>query len=296
MPPEISVVVVSYDMQREAPRTVKSLLPPFQRAASDINYEVIVIDNGSPEPLSLPPVIEQDERVRLIHIAPEDAKVSPSSCVNAAVSEIATGQNLMICIDGARLPSSHLVRRTVDVLRQSPSAFVYAASRHLGDEKQMISTKNGYDQETEDQLLRSVDWEQDLDRLFEISVWAGSHESPNFLWQNESNAFSMSRELWDDLGGFQTSFERPGGGLLNLEFFSRSVLRPDAFNVLLHGEATFHQVHGGAATSDERYFHESLEEHAAIVGAEYSRPDYTFFAELGASYDRMNAVGRFLRG
>lgn len=296
MPCEMSVVVVTYDMQREAPRTIKALLPPLQRAADDIDYEIIVIDNGSRVPLTLPPDVAADGRVRLVRIAPQDAKASPASCVNWAVSEIATGGSLMICVDGARLPSAYLVRRSVDVLRHTPNAFVYAASRHLGAEQQMISTQKGYDQDAEDRLLETVDWMKDLDRLFEISVWAGAHESANFLWQNESNAFSLSRALWHDLNGFEESFEKPGGGLVNLEFFSRSVLRPDAFNVLIHGEATFHQVHGGAATSNARYYEESLGEHAVVIGAPYTKPDYLFFADLGAAFNRMNSVGRFLRG
>jgi hypothetical protein len=160
----------------------------------------------------------------------------------------------------------------------------------------MASTKEGYNQQIEDGLLASVDWESNLDRLYEISVWASAHDSKDFLLQNESNAVAMSLSLWKQLGGFNEGFQRPGGGLSNLELFSRAVSRPDAFNVLLFGESTFHQVHGGAATSSDAYYRESLAEFRAVIGSDYVRPTYEFWADLGAPYGRMNAVGRFLHG
>ena len=49
--PKLSIVVATYRMQREAPRTTASLLPPLQRGVNDLDYEIIVVDNGSPEPL-----------------------------------------------------------------------------------------------------------------------------------------------------------------------------------------------------------------------------------------------------
>ena len=296
MPPELSIIVVAYQMSREAPRTVRSLLPPHQRHADDLDYEIIVIDNGSPEPLVLPQNSDVKDRTRLVRLEPKNAKTSPGMCINAAVDQYAGGTSVMIYIDGARLPSSHLVRRSIDVMRRLPHAFAFAASRHLGPKKQMVSVKEGYNQKIEDRLLASVDWESNLDRLYEISVWAGAHHSKNFLLQNESNATTMRLALWKQLGGFREGFQRPGGGLSNLELFSRAVLRPNAFNVLLYGEATFHQVHGGAATSHDGYFTNSLEEFRSIVGTPYVKPQYEFWADLGAPYGRMDAVGRFLHG
>jgi hypothetical protein len=290
---ELSIVVVAYQMGREAPRTLQSLMPPLQRHADSIDYEVIVVDNGSPEPLVLPEIGNQ---VRMIRIEPKDAKTSPGLCINETVDRHVRGTNVMICIDGARLPSSHLVRRSADVLRREPRAFAFSASRHLGPKRQMASTKEGYNQQIEDGLLASVAWESNLDCLYEISVWAGAHDSKDFLLQNESNAVAMSLTLWKQLGGFHEGFQRPGGGLSNLELFSRAVSRPDAFNVLLFGESTFHQVHGGAATSSDGYYRESLAEYHAVIGSDYVRPTYKFWADLGEPYGRMNAVGRFLHG
>lgn len=297
--PNLSIVVAAYDMQREAPRTVASLLPPLQRDVTGVDYEIIVVDNGSPVPLDLGRDVRggAEPPVRLVRISHRDAHVSPAHCINAVAEEEATGDLLMICIDGARLASSHLVRRTVDVLTHHPHAFTFVGSRHLGPKPQMQSVQEGYDQGAEDELLRSVAWESDLDELFRISVWANAHDQQGRLRQNESNAFAMARSTWDALGGYDEGFARPGGGLCNLEIFERAVHRTSsvgAINVLLYGESTFHQVHGGAATSQDGYFKQSLEEYARVTGRTYTRPAYSFLADLGETHDRMPAVGHFL--
>ena len=293
--PRLSIVVVTYTMQREAPRTIRSLLPPLQRHVEDLDYEVIVVENGSPVPLVLGDAAARaPQSVRLVHVEPDRASVSPARCINDAVREHARGESLMICIDGARLASSHLVRRTIDILDRHRRAFTFVASRHLGPKPQMQSVKEGYDQAVEDRLLDSVPWQSDLDELYPISVWAGAHDRRNHLLQNESNAFAMNRETWKSFGGYNEGFSRPGGGLCNLEIFSRYVMRGRGLNVLLYGEATFHQVHNGAATSHDDYFGASLPEHAQVTGRRYERPSYPFLADLGERYHRMQAVGRFL--
>ena len=293
--PKLSIVVATYRMQREAPRTIASLLPPLQRGVDDLDYEIIVVDNGSPEPLDIGEVAASAARpIRLVRIAPEDASPSPAPCINAAVRRHAAGDWLMVCIDGARLASSHLIRRTADVLARHPDAFTFVGSRHLGPKGQMRSVKEGYDQAAEDQLLDTVPWTADLDHLYPISVWAGAHDPKNPLMQNESNAFAMARKTWDALGGYREGFFRPGGGLCNLELFNRCVNRGQGLNVLLYGESTFHQVHGGAATSHDGYFGASLAEFTEVTGEEYRRPSFPFLADLGERYERMRAVGRFL--
>src|SRR5262249_43725586 len=65
----------------------------------------------------------------------------------------------------------------------------------------------------------------------------------------ESNALFMKREMWDLLGGFDERFDAPGGGLVNLDTFRRALELPDAELVILVGEATFHQFHGGTNTN-----------------------------------------------
>ena len=49
--PKLSVVVIFYNMRREAARTLYSLTPRYQQGISEDDYEVLVIDSGSQEPL-----------------------------------------------------------------------------------------------------------------------------------------------------------------------------------------------------------------------------------------------------
>ena len=294
--PLMSVIVATYAMQREAPRTVRSLLPPLQRHA-DVDYEIVVVDNGSPEPLNIDDVVAGAEcPVRLVRVDPACAVPAPGKCINDAVREVARGDWLVVCIDGARLASSHLIRRAADTLASYATAFAYVASRHLGPAPQMQSTKNGYDQAVEDKLLAEADWTSELDNLYPVSVWAGAHDWRNPVIQNETNAFAVRRELWESVGGYDEGFTSPGGGLCNLELYERYVFRPNALNVLLHGESTFHQVHNGAATSHGGYFAAGKREYFAVTGREYERPAHPFLADLGHQYGRMQAVGEYLSG
>ena len=51
--PDLSVVVIGYRMARELPRTLRSLSPAMQRGIKADQYEIILIDNGSPERMPL---------------------------------------------------------------------------------------------------------------------------------------------------------------------------------------------------------------------------------------------------
>ena len=288
----LSVIVASYEMQREVPRTVRSLLPPLQKCVEHVDYEVIVIDNGSPERLDIDELVAcSRDRVHLVRIAPEDALVSPVRCINEVVRQYATGDLLMVCIDGARLASSHLVCRSVGALTRHPAAFTFVASRHLGRKLQRLAIEEGYNQVMEDELLASVRWQQDLDNLYSVSVLAGAHDRRNPLLQNESNAIGLSRNLWERVGGYNEHFSQPGGGFCNLELFSRYVTRTNALNILLLGEATFHQVHRVPLRA-KAYRNAITEEYTRITGEPYRRPSFDFLADVGVRYGRMEAVGK----
>ena len=290
----LSVVVATYRMQREAPRAIQSFLPPLQKCVENVDYEVIVIDNGSPERLDLGEMVNSPKpTVRLVRVSPEEASVSPLCIINESIRRYATGNMVMVCIDGARMASSHLICRTVDVLGRYRHAFTFTASRHLGSKLQKVAIEEGYNQEVEDKLLRSVAWQQDLDNLYAVSVLAGCHHKHTPLLQNESNAFAVSRELWEREGGYNEGFVHSGGGWGNLEIFSRYVGRQSALNVLLFGESTFHQVHRLNVGSRE-FVEARRAEYLRVTGERYTAPTFAFLADLGADYNRMAAVGKFL--
>ena len=90
---------------------------------------------------------------------------------------------------------------------------------------------------------------------------------------SESNAFFLRAEHWRALGGWDERFRTPGGGLVNLDTWSRVCSDPAGEVIMLLGEATFHQVHGGIATNNpdapQAMFHE---EYIRIRGRAYERP------------------------
>ena len=43
---KLSIIVATYGMQREAPRTIRSLLPALQRCVDDVDQEIVVVGVG----------------------------------------------------------------------------------------------------------------------------------------------------------------------------------------------------------------------------------------------------------
>ncbi|MEQ8291652.1 MAG: hypothetical protein RIA08_05540 [Roseovarius sp.] len=66
--------------------------------------------------------------------------------------------------------------------------------------------------------------------------------------------------------------------------------------MLLLGEATFHQFHGGAATARPDYFGDSREEYRRVTGADYARPQYDFEVDTGLDYDGGSVIEKWYHG
>jgi GT2 family glycosyltransferase len=67
-PPKVSVIVVVYNMAREAPRTLYSLSAAYQRHFAADDYEVIVVDNGSTPPFDPDVLAQLEGNFRLIRM------------------------------------------------------------------------------------------------------------------------------------------------------------------------------------------------------------------------------------
>jgi hypothetical protein len=88
----------------------------------------------------------------------------------------------------------------------------------------------------------------------------------------ESSSLFLRRDLWTELGGLDERFALPGGGLVNHDLYRRACALPDAPLVVLLGEGTFHQIHGGAATSGRVSREEMRADYEAICGAPHRPP------------------------
>ncbi len=143
---------------------------------------------------------------------------------------------------------------------------------HLGTARHMDAAGNGYDQAAEDELLETVDWRRDGYGLFGISVFAGSSGRGWFGALGESSALFMPRALWTELAGLDEAFALPGGGLVNHDLYRRANQLDDTTLVVVLGEGTFHQYHGGAATSRRYSWDEMAADYERIRGEAHRPP------------------------
>jgi hypothetical protein len=203
-----------------------------------------------------------------------DAPPSPVAALNRAALARAKGENALIAIDGARIFSDRLVANVLRAHAMLSDALVYTLACHIGPKVQMDSTKEGYDAAVEDRLIAASGWPQRPEGLYEISVLAGSSKPGFFKPVSESNAFSLPRSLLTRHGGYDQRFVSPGAGLANLELFARYATLPAARNICLLSDVTFHQVHGGIATSGKGASDDFKAEYQAIFGRPYARPGY----------------------
>lgn len=244
--PPLSVVVVLYNMPREARRTLYSLSTRYQRGIGEDEYEVIVVDNGSVPPFPAAEVAGLADRYQFVYVDP--ATPSPAPAVNLGLRR-ARGKYVGVMIDGARIASPGLLHYALRALRVFQNPVVTALAWHLGpDIHRRAVEKYGYDPGKEDQLLEDIHWPEDGYRLFEIASFAGSSQGGWFAPMSESSSLFLRRTSFEVLGGYDEQFDTPGGGLVNADTYIRACELPDSELVLLLGEGTFHQMHGGAMT------------------------------------------------
>lgn len=272
MAPACSIVVVVYDMDRELPRTLATLAPAYQRGLDggpvSLDYEVIVVDNGSPTPVD-EGVVAGVPGGRVIRLDP--APPSPAAAANAGLAA-AAGDVVGVLIDGARMLSPGVVAHATAAMGLGRRVIAATLAFHLGDRPQMAAVADGYDQSVEDALLDTVDWRSDGYELFSIAVPAGSSARGWFGPMGESNAVFMPAALWAELGGFDEAFDRPGGGLVNHDLWRRACEAPDTELVVLLGEGSFHQFHGGAATGGGSSRDALWAEYERLRGRPYEPP------------------------
>ena len=275
-PPKLSVVVACYEMAAQISNTLQSLLPPYQRNISTGDYEIILMDNGSAK------MLDEETRqispnLNYVYISPAESSPSPAAAMNRGVA-LARAPRLCLMIDGARLLTPGVLSWGMRLLEISPRAMVEVRGWHLGPKWQPESVMEGYDHEEERHLLQAIGWPENGYRLWEIAASTPQVSRGYADPSPESNCIFLSRDLFFETGGFDERSRTPGGGLVNLDFFSRAVATAGCVFTLL-GEGTFHQVHGGAATGvskpilEERFKQWRAESEAL---GQVILPDYEF--------------------
>lgn len=280
--PKLSVVVVVYNMAREAPRTLFSLSSAYQRNVLADDYEVIVVDSGSSPAFDATQLKGLAGHFRHIRVTPDVP--TPCEAMNTGI-RVARGRYVACAIDGARMLSPGILCNTLQALRAIPHAVVCTLGMHLGPKRQTLSVSEGYCQAVEDKLLEQSGWQRDGYKLFDIAVPAGSSQGGFLRPINESNFFTINRKTLLELGGFDERFTSSGGGLVNLDIHKRMLEQPAIQPLMLLGEATFHQFHGGVSTNVPVAQHPLAHykaEYKQIHGKEYqaAQRDMTYFGQI----------------
>ena len=260
--PQLSVVVVIYDMEREARRTLHALSPNYQRGVSADDYEVIVVDNGSPRPFNRGSVAEFGPNMTYHYLS--DANHSPARAMNLGV-HLARSDYLALMIDGARILTPGVLRYGLSLPQLFPHPCGLVLGFHLGPDLQSRSMGQGYDRTREDELLAMIGWPEEPYRLFEIG---SPHDFTDgwFRLVGESNFTFVHRDILERVGGFDERYVSIGGGHVNFDVQTSIYEQPDVDLVMLLGEGTFHQFHGGATSGKPAHAVDRL---VAAFDAEY---------------------------
>jgi cephalosporin hydroxylase len=246
---DLSVIVVFFNMRREAARTLHSLSRTYQQGIEELDYEVIVVENGSAPEQKLGQDFVQSfgPEFRYLDLG-ADATPTPANALNRGI-EIASGQSLAFMIDGAHVLTPGILRHGMAGLATYAPAIVATQLWYVGPGQQGDEMSVGYDQTYEDRLFEHIQWPENGYRLFEIGHFIGDRDWLDGLW--ESNCVFVPRKLLEQVGSFDESFSMPGGGYANLDFYERVGSTPGVNVVTMLGEGSFHQLHGGTTTNQE---------------------------------------------
>lgn len=266
-------------MPVQAERTLRSLATPYQRDVRASDYEVVVVENASDEPLGEEAALRHGPQFRYFHR--EETAPTPVHALNFGV-ERARAPLVAVMIDGARMVTPGVAWHLLRASRLAEVPLIAVPGYHLGDTVQQEAVDSGYDEEVEAELLRRIDWPENGYDLFDIACFSASTGRGFFRPFSESNCLAMPRRLFDEIGGFDPAFDLPGGGNANLDLYRRACEHPDTELVVIPGEGSFHQFHGGVTTNrskddpERRAAMEALKaQYRELRGEEYSPPRAT---------------------
>ncbi|MCB0916093.1 MAG: glycosyltransferase family 2 protein [Actinobacteria bacterium] len=267
--PKLSIVVIVYKMSRQAENTLYSLSPAYQQGVSADDYEVIVVENSSADPLGAERALAMGPNFR--YYARPNIGASPVPGIIFGV-ESTRAPILGLVIDGARMVTPRVVRYALDAFAITDHAMVNVPGYHLGTDEQ--HSNPAHDEAAEQAMLDAVRWQEDGYRLFVISSYfRGRHQHGYLMPVMESNCLFCARADYESIGGADIRFDMPGGGMVNLDLYRQLAMLPHVELFALPGEGTFHQYHGGVTTTAdegrEDMLHAFREQYRELRGTNY---------------------------
>ena len=245
--PVLSIIVVVYDMPRQAMNTLLSLALPYQKNVSTDDYEVIVVENQSANNLDVAAVAALGSQFR--YFLREEKGVSPVPAVNFAFSQC-RGSQIGLIIDGARMVTPRVVEYAMLGAKISAQALVMVPGYHIGEKDQKFHLQTGHSEQLEIEKLAAIEWQDNGYRLFKWACWSSSNQRGYLQPMQECSALFCSVDNFRRIGGADERFDQAGGGSINLYLYRKLGMLPDIQLFVLPGEGSFHQFHGGVTTQE----------------------------------------------
>ncbi|GAA0553475.1 hypothetical protein GCM10010172_40010 [Paractinoplanes ferrugineus] len=191
-PPAVSVVVVHYRQQAELDRTLAALRRQTHPAE---RTEVIVVDDGSPEPPRVP------AGVRLLGQADEGFRAAAARNLGASA---ATG-DVLCFLDADTVPEPGYLTRMARLPALAPEAVVVGRRRHADFTGQPVDAP--VERAGPAAELPEPQWLRDAYRLSGDLLDADDRSYRHVI----GAAFACSRWFFERVGGFDENFRTYGG-------------------------------------------------------------------------------------
>lgn len=253
--PRLSIVVIVYRMAEQALNTVYTLSTSYQRNVREEDYEIIVVENRSDQTVDTQRLHALGNNIR--YLCRDEQGVSPAAAINTGLA-MARAPFVGLLIDGARMVTPRVIDYALAAQCIDQDALVAVPGYNLGPDLHHLNKSQQYDETTERILLNDANWKEDGYRLFTIANISEANPRGVFQPFMECNCIFTSLANWQRIGGADEAFHFPGGGGLNLHMYrSLGLLKEVEYFIVLPGEGSFHQYHGGVSTT-ERHDREEM--------------------------------------
>jgi hypothetical protein len=267
--PRLSIVVIFHRMSRQAENTLYSLSAHYQRNVSADDYEIVSVENSSDDELGEARARAVAGNVRYFHRV--ETGVSPVPALNFGIEQ-SRAPYVGIIIDGARMVTPRLIEHALLAERLSDYPLVVVPGYHLGTKEHHYHRMTGYDESVEQGLLAQIDWKNNGYDLFTIACFSGANPRGFFTQFLESNCFFCRKESFEKVGRADQRFTLPGGGSVNIYLYHALARLPESKLIVLAGEGSFHQFHGGVTTAEIEGRDEMLRTHRENLAEVFGGP------------------------
>jgi hypothetical protein len=246
--PRLSIIVIAYRMPRQALNTLYSLSTRYQQAIAAADYEVILVENESPEQCDPTAVSALGENIR--YFSRREEGVSPVPALRFGIEQ-ARGKYLGLVLDGAQMLTPRALEYVLMATRMADDPVIAVPGYHLGEADHKHHLSSSHNEAVEIEKLAALDWKQNGYRLFQFACFSSGNKAGYLQPMLESSALFCRRDAYQEFGGAHPGFDQPGGGSINLYLYRKLLMREQARLFVLAGEGSFHQFHGGVTTSED---------------------------------------------